>query len=128
MELLITVAVIIGLWEIREWRRSKELAISFKSTNSEIEFLDSNIKDIDYQINCIHNELKELKTSLKDQKEVFNNHEILLKSLADTLDSIQKLSSETESKTATILREYELNGIPLGYQRKFANVDYVEAS
>lgn len=105
-EFFIALAIIIGLSELKEWRAFKR--------QSELKF---RVSSLDIAIEQIQLDTEVVKKSVED---LLKAHPLVLEDLNRIRETIEK----TESQTATILKEYELNGIPLGYQRR--NPDFIE--
>lgn len=106
MEALICIVIVIGLMEFREFRQHKaqtDLLASLKSTITLVEI--------------------QLEESRQARATV---QKIVAASEADreTFNRILEACEEARTGTQTILREYELNGTPLGYKRR--SVDAIE--
>lgn len=113
MELFLGLGIIVAISELREWRQHKNtcrivdafeaLELSNKLETLKIDEFGKSIEKVIKNIEDLQLRVHALNEMLQDQK-----------------DKIEK----AEANTATILKEYELNGIPLGLQRK--NADYIE--
>ena len=113
MEALIAIVVIIGLMEFREYRQLKKLEDILKTQNELLEdmvALDSNDIAMQEIVSKLGLEVSKATTAATETLEVARQ--------------TRELVEKAEANSATVLREYELNGIPLGLQRK--QPDYIE--
>jgi len=106
MEFLLAVSVLITLNELREWRFSKHV---------------SKLND---SLEKVLKELEEVSRSSKITQSLIESSNKNFSVITDEILYIRQAAEKSEANSATILKEYELNGIPLGYQRK--NPDFIE--
>jgi len=107
MELFISLAILVAVVELKEWRQSKR-----------VDLIISRLDLISKNLNIMHSEIQIQKEILEALESDFEIVQSKLPEYFEKLDEIKNISEKAEANSATILREYELNGIPLGYQRK----------
>lgn len=113
LEIIISLAIMIAVVELKEWRLIKR------------------IEQLENRMSLLVEESQKIRAICVEQMRKLDFMEKVHEAQADNfhaikqeIDEVKKLASSAESHGATILREYELNGIPLGYQRK--QPDFVE--
>ena len=113
MELLLALAIIIAVAELKDWKQQKRV--------SEIlSHVDKLSQEIAFNKEAVHQAIAEIKFN----KSLTEGTQYKLSAVMEQLEDYRTKIDQVESNTATILKEYELNGIPLGYQRK--NPDFIE--
>jgi CRISPR/Cas system-associated exonuclease Cas4 (RecB family) len=113
MELLIALAIIIAVAEIKDFKQTKKL--------QEISSAHSALYD-NYRASRL--EIEALKSMIAANQKNVDGVGMKVDAVIERVEELKEVSDKAEVNTATILREYELNGIPLGYQRR--NPDMVE--
>lgn len=109
MEALACIVIVIGLLELRGYREFKARQLLLAKIS---------------RVASKQTQLAERLTELQDIRALIAK--IMAQSEADkeTFARLVDACEETRTATQTILREYELNGVPMGYQRK--SVDAIE--
>lgn len=119
MEFFIALAIIVAISELKEWRISikfKKLSLEQKQLKRALDRLMDKIENQGHITDKQYTELGELK--------------VLATKLSDDVSEAHRFIQSADTRLETIVREYELNGVPLGYQRKKRleeeQADYVE--
>lgn len=106
MDLLLVVLVLIAVIELKEWRVTKRY-----------EELDEKIEQILIRLSVVIEKNSEIIDLLNDNSSLFR----------DQLDSNERKNmfiDEAKRDLETIVKEYKINGIPLGYERRRVEQDY----
>jgi len=113
MELLIALSIIIAVAEIKDWKHSKSNALLL----SEIASLRRGNKELNEHI-------KTANVTLMVVQNIAETAIVRAEENAGTLSRMQESIEKSESNSAAILKEYELNGVQMGFQRK--HPDFIE--
>lgn len=108
ISLTIFFALIVGLLEWREWKSNKRLDDKYGM------LMDA--------IMTVENQLDELNEFKSDFKSLSADFSSLKERMESTEQFIQKASTDLD----TIIKEYEINGVPLGYDRTGKPIDFIE--
>lgn len=113
IELVVALAIIIGLSEVKEWRAYRRAAE-----------LEEKVNKIQESVHALNIAVQNIGKILESFSKSISTIDLKQDGLSEQIEDMKELTSKTEVQTATILREYELNGTPLGYIRK--QPDFVE--
>lgn len=113
MELFISLAIIVAIAELKDWKHSKITA----SLLVEINTLKQDNQTLLFDI-------RNAQSGIVSIQESVSSGLVKIEENNATLLRMQEFIERAEANSATVLREYELNGMPLGYQRK--HPDFIE--
>jgi hypothetical protein len=104
MEILIGLGIILA---VNEWRDYK--------SKQKFKLIENRIKKISRQLHFIG-----------DLSAKIDSNNALIQANRKELEPIKDFISEAHTDLKTIVQEYEVNGVPLGYDRGKPNFDMVE--
>lgn len=114
MEFFIALAIIIAITELKEFRLTKKL-----------DRLNRKLESSTKLLHMIQNQLSVAKETIDANRNAISELGKKISSISDQLNELRPIIEEAHANSATILKEYELNGVPLGYQRK--HPDFIES-
>lgn len=114
MELFIALAIMIGLLEIKEFRNSKR-----------IKLLSQQIKSAHRVLDRLEKRNVALEQTLLAQGVLINSAKVMMGQVVEQSEKSAEFVQSVDGSLQTILKEYEVNGVPLGYQRKPV-ADFIE--
>lgn len=113
MELLIGLGIVLAMSEWREHRARLSVKRLTLEINRQKRVIDK----------LLERQAKFLKVVQDTHEATLQSYKAAMEARASSIDTQDQLKS-VHANVETILKEYELNGIPLGYQRK--SFDIVE--
>lgn len=113
-EFVVAIGIIVLISEAKEWRASKRIEEINKRLDSGFQALSQ-----------LHKELKFLKESISELSNQVYIQNSKIDSLVANYEAVAQNAEQAKIAGETILKEYELNGIPLGMIRN-PNADVIE--
>jgi len=106
MEVLLFIAIIIGINELKEWRLMKK----YDSMKDDIEILK--------------NKFTIVVEKSSEMIDLLNSQSGLIREAIESSETKNAFIDKAKSDLETIVNEYKINGIPLNYQRKRVEAEY----
>lgn len=106
MEFILFIGLVIAVVELKEWRLTKRL-----------EKIQSHLEALNSKFNVVVDKNCEI-------IDVVNGHSELLNQEIEANSKRNEFLDKAHADLETIVREYKINGVPLGYERKDIERDY----
>lgn len=113
MELLIAVAIMIAISELKEWRIGKKA----DNLESRIMTLTASLIELSKKIENINQDFTQINKHV-------DNIECKIDAMVERQEAMKEIVDSVDVSTKTILNEHEISGIPMGFNPK--RPDFIE--